>query len=44
MCDNEQERLNLRTQRRHARAIMTEVNPHARNDIINDIVVDMHNN
>ena len=34
-----EERRELR--RRHARANMTEVNPHARDDINNDIVVDM---
>ena len=39
--DKAQERLNLRTQRRHARANMAEVNPHARVDINKVIVVDM---
>ena len=41
VCDNAQEGLSLRTRRRHARANMTEVNPHARDDINTDIVVDM---
>ena len=44
VCDNAQEGLNLQTHRRHARANMTEVNSHARDDIINDIMVDMLNN
>ena len=41
VCDNAQERLNLRTRRHHSRANMTEVNPHARDDINKVIVVDM---
>ena len=41
VCDNAQEGLNLRTRRRHTHANMAEVKLHARDDINNDIVVDM---
>jgi len=41
VCDNAQEGLNLQTQRHHVRAIMTEVNPHARVDNNKVIVVNM---